>query len=102
MYRVSAFYLASACSDLPMDCAYPVMFVVRVVGGVGGRGCVWGGGWGLCWRGFGGGALLGREAACMHVLGRSHGEKGEAAYEFHELMTCPHPVLTVVLGCCRG
>jgi hypothetical protein len=28
MYRVSAFYLASACSDLPMDCAYPVMFVV--------------------------------------------------------------------------
>jgi hypothetical protein len=30
MYRVSAFYMASACSDLPMDCAYPVMFVVSV------------------------------------------------------------------------
>jgi hypothetical protein len=30
MYRVSAFYLASACSDLPMDCAYPVMFVVII------------------------------------------------------------------------
>lgn len=31
MYRVSAFYMASACSDLPMDCAYPVMFVVSAV-----------------------------------------------------------------------
>eukprot|EP00879_Flechtneria_rotunda_P022444 GHRR01023695.1.p1 GENE.GHRR01023695.1~~GHRR01023695.1.p1 ORF type:complete len:455 (+),score=179.90 GHRR01023695.1:174-1538(+) len=30
MHRVSAFYLASACSDLPMDCAYPVMFVIII------------------------------------------------------------------------
>ncbi|KAF8055666.1 rca [Scenedesmus sp. PABB004] len=30
MYRVSAFYLASALSDLPMDCALPAMFVVII------------------------------------------------------------------------
>ena len=30
MYRVSAFYLSSAASDLPMDCAYPVLFVVVI------------------------------------------------------------------------
>jgi hypothetical protein len=30
MYRVSAFYLASGVIDLPMDCAYPVLFVVII------------------------------------------------------------------------
>ena len=30
MYRVSAFYAASAASDLPMDCALPVLFVVMI------------------------------------------------------------------------
>lgn len=29
-YRVSAFYLASAFSDLPMDCALPALFVVVI------------------------------------------------------------------------
>ncbi|KAF6253780.1 P-loop containing nucleoside triphosphate hydrolase protein, partial [Scenedesmus sp. NREL 46B-D3] len=30
MYRVSAFYLSSAVSDLPMDCALPALFVVII------------------------------------------------------------------------
>jgi hypothetical protein len=29
-YRVSAFYLSSAISDLPMDCALPALFVVII------------------------------------------------------------------------
>jgi hypothetical protein len=29
-YRVSAFYLSSAVSDLPMDCALPALFVVII------------------------------------------------------------------------
>jgi hypothetical protein len=30
MYRISAYYLASAAGDLPMDCAFPMRFVIII------------------------------------------------------------------------